>query len=365
MATRDIDFIAGIYDAVLDPNGLAAFTDLLMRSLDSTSAALELVSGGKAGSTIASNIPDAVLAAYRSHYRNVSPFLAMALKHTHPPPGVVVRCGDMLAGGQYWNCEFFVDFARPAGTVWTIGGAVILGPSSFALIGAHRPQGDPDFSDAECLEMARLMAPAGHALRLRDRLGKAAGYAALQLLDFGAAVCDGAGRLVFANAAAEALVRRDGGLGLRGDRLSAELPSEADRLAFLITAAAKEGRAGAMIITGRGDRLFLVLTPLPRRFSGDSERVLITLRSDNAAPLADAETLSALFGLTPAEARVGAALSTGASAAEIARGLGVGEETVRTHIKRLLEKSGAANQRAFIAMLGRLTRPRYALEDSL
>jgi DNA-binding CsgD family transcriptional regulator len=79
--------------------------------------------------------------------------------------------------------------------------------------------------------------------------------------------------------------------------------------------------------------------------------VLITMRAAEPGPCVDAETLMSLFNLTRTEARVGAALSTGAGVTEIAARFDVGEETVRTHVKRLLDKAGVANQREFLAML--------------
>jgi DNA-binding CsgD family transcriptional regulator len=89
-------------------------------------------------------------------------------------------------------------------------------------------------------------------------------------------------------------------------------------------------------------------------FNQAARLVLVTLRAAEASPLVDAGTLISVFGLTPAEARVAVALSTGASIGEITVELGVKEPTVRTHISRLLDKSGAANQREFVALLALL-----------
>jgi DNA-binding CsgD family transcriptional regulator len=57
-----------------------------------------------------------------------------------------------------------------------------------------------------------------------------------------------------------------------------------------------------------------------------------------------ARTLALRFGLTPAEARVLAELAFGLSNPEIAERLGVGVETVRTHVQRILEKLGVRSR---------------------
>ena len=55
----------------------------------------------------------------------------------------------------------------------------------------------------------------------------------------------------------------------------------------------------------------------------------------------DAEVAQMAFGLTPAEARATAMVAGGASVPEAAQTLGVGAETVRSHVKSALAKTGA------------------------
>jgi DNA-binding CsgD family transcriptional regulator/pimeloyl-ACP methyl ester carboxylesterase len=59
-------------------------------------------------------------------------------------------------------------------------------------------------------------------------------------------------------------------------------------------------------------------------------------------PAGDDESLAAdAFGLTPAEARVAARVARGATAPETAQALGLSSETVKTHVKAVLHKTGA------------------------
>ena len=54
--------------------------------------------------------------------------------------------------------------------------------------------------------------------------------------------------------------------------------------------------------------------------------------------------LSEAYGLTPAEGRVLAGLLDGRDPGSIAEALGIAVSTVRTHIKRLYEKTGTSRQ---------------------
>jgi DNA-binding CsgD family transcriptional regulator len=70
-------------------------------------------------------------------------------------------------------------------------------------------------------------------------------------------------------------------------------------------------------------------------------------------PLCD-DICNAIYGLTPAEARVAARLLDGRSAPGIAVDLGLSPLTVRTHIKRVFKKVGVRSQSQLMAALCRI-----------
>ncbi len=71
-----------------------------------------------------------------------------------------------------------------------------------------------------------------------------------------------------------------------------------------------------------------------------------------AAPQAPSvELIQSLFDLTPAEARVARNLSAGDTLDEIAATGGVSRNTVRTHVRGLLEKTGCHRQAEVVALL--------------
>jgi DNA-binding CsgD family transcriptional regulator len=63
------------------------------------------------------------------------------------------------------------------------------------------------------------------------------------------------------------------------------------------------------------------------------------------------EIISQLFGLTPAEATVASALTTGLQPSKIARSLQLSIFTVRNHLKRLYSKTNTTNQHELLHLL--------------
>jgi DNA-binding CsgD family transcriptional regulator len=67
--------------------------------------------------------------------------------------------------------------------------------------------------------------------------------------------------------------------------------------------------------------------------------------------------LMQLYGFTPAELRVAMAMLPGLSVQEVADILGVGEATIRSHLKNMYLKTGTARQAEFLQLLTRATPP--------
>lgn len=65
----------------------------------------------------------------------------------------------------------------------------------------------------------------------------------------------------------------------------------------------------------------------------------------------EAKVAEAAFGLTPAEARAAALVAQGATAPEAARTLGLSPETVKTHMKAILAKTGAKGAKDLARLL--------------
>jgi DNA-binding CsgD family transcriptional regulator len=254
-------------------------------------------------------------------------------------------------------------------------------------IGLHQPEGTERFGAAERRLLDAVLPHLRRALQLRHRLdGVAAagaappGTAALDALSMGVLVVDADLRVLVANAAAEALtagagaalrLRRAVGTGRGGAAARAtiaEAGHRGDRAALgeLVRATALGGRPGGALRLRDADSmpaLAALVMPLPKRLSDapgagmgrTQDRALVLLREVAPSPAAPrADLLRGLFGVTRAEAEVARALSGGATKRAVADARGLREATVRTQVRAILEKTGAANLRDLERLLAGL-----------
>jgi DNA-binding CsgD family transcriptional regulator len=178
---------------------------------------------------------------------------------------------------------------------------------------------------------------------------------AFDQLCVGAIVTDNSGLIIEMNRAAEAIVQLGEGLFIREGRLCARRVFETAKVAKLIAGATDEGSraAGGRMVIGRCDGLpphVLAVMSLHAATVADRRFAMIIV-VDPARYAPSEKDLTDLFGLSPAEARVAAALMTGESLANIAAGSGVQITTVRTQLRSILRKVGVKRQFDLVRIL--------------
>lgn len=134
-------------------------------------------------------------------------------------------------------------------------------------------------------------------------------------------------------------------LTLKRQRLCA--PDAAAALNHALASAARGTRTAVAL--RRAARLPLTLRAEPLPEAGCSG-VLVTLR-DPELDTPDPTLLQALFGLTPTEALVAAGLAQGLDSRELARAMGVQANTIQSHVKRVLLKSGTRRQSQLVSLV--------------
>jgi DNA-binding CsgD family transcriptional regulator len=180
---------------------------------------------------------------------------------------------------------------------------------------------------------------------------------ALDQLTAGVIIADGHAEVIEMNRAAESIVQLEDGLLIRNDRLCARRAFETGKVEKLIAGATVEGRsaasAGRMLI-GRYDGLpayVLSVAPLRIGLAVDNRRFAMVVIVDPAGHSPSERDLAEFFGLSPAEARLAAALLTGKTLARIAADSGIRITTVRTQLGSVLRKVGAERQSDLIRIL--------------
>jgi len=365
--------IGEVYRSATDEAAREALPPAIARLVGGVHAAFWEVDpgNGRPTSRLVTNLPAEAEPLYQAHYHRLDPWMngfdrgrMNAVQH-----GSEIVPDAALARSEYYN-----DFGRRFGTFHLIGTCLSLGGGrdpGAGVVSVLRPRAGEGFTAAEAARFGRLLPHMRRAWQIRRQLagdGAATGWedgaaAVLEGLRAAAAVVDGHGRVLLANAAAEELDRA-GGLHLRGappDRVVyLDGREEARRLHRAIGDAARGGAGmeGWMAL-GPGGSCRVTVSPLPgppgAGMAGGAGLALLVVTP--RAPVTDEAALRrarSLYGLTRTEAEVALALADERSPAEIAAMRRVRLSTIRTQLLHAMGKAGAGDLRALAIRMTRL-----------
>jgi len=307
---------------------------------------------------------------YVSHYAAISPRSAFGEAQSE---GHVSFDHDMLSESEIDKDEFYNDFMIPQGYKYFISANLINNADLFSVFSIQRPLGQDHASAAEIALMRRLTPHLSQAMKIHMRMAiQNAEHQTRDLLvghsTTGVAFLDVTGRVLMLNPAAEDIISDTrNGMDVRDGQIlfgNAANANQTNRLiADAIATAAGTGLkpAGAVLIhRAEGLPLTVIAVPLPQAtgeveglpISPTGPTVALLICDPNRARGLPDSLLRTVFGLTPAECRVAQALAAGQTPGEYADMAGVGIRTVRTHISRLLAKTGARNRIELMRILG-------------
>ena len=161
------------------------------------------------------------------------------------------------------------------------------------------------------------------------------------------------GRVVFVNAAAQRMERKGLIAGLQVDDLRCQAPR--GRMSSLVEGA-MQGRPGAIRVRDlRGDTSLEVraipLPPAAKPLEAFHASAALVISDPLSRADADTDVLRSLFGLSDREQEVAQMLLAGKTTAEVASLLRISRETVRVHIRNLLQKTATHSQHQLVARL--------------
>lgn len=218
-------------------------------------------------------------------------------------------------------------------------------------------RGKPSAKDRAALDALRphLARSALVAARLRLERAEAA-VSALDAMGVPAAVISGSGRVLTANRFFDAMGHVFLPLAFGGVAIT---DSSANRLfqdAMMAMKGADWSSVRSIPLAPASDRAAAIVHVLPLRhaahdiFSGADILVIANeLKPEATAPTA--RILSALFDLTPSEARVAGGLAEGKSLKRISAEMGIGFGSGRTYLARIFNKTGTNQQSQLVALL--------------
>ncbi len=219
------------------------------------------------------------------------------------------------------------------------------------------------------IALGRMLMPhLQRAAEVRRRLGRTellaqAGLAALDILDHGVVLVDGASKLVHANPAAHALFQQADAVRCSNRQLHAATVSATRQFTAMLHRATRreKARAGAVALPRPNGRPLMALT-VPIQWAADWSQagppaaIVCFSRSQLALTERALQPISRVFGLTDAEAKLAAMLLSGLSPSEVAASQGRSVATIRTHLARLMGKTGTSRQTELLPRLLELPR---------
>ncbi len=359
-----------IYDAGLDaalwPEALQRISDLL--GCRRTTLWLQPAAGGMTPLTSAELEPK-VAHDYAQHYHRLDDLRPVTMR---APLGTVLTSSRVIPQAEFVGTEFYNDFARVNDIQDCAQARVFEAAAGCSYFGATRSHRAGNFGSSDIQLLQSLMPHLGRAVRTTLRLLSAdlrsAGTEALlgQLRE-GALLLAADGTVLYANAAAEALLRDADGLMTVRKRLCAANAADDALLRPVLAAAAGANRGGTLAVARPSGRCALVVTVQPAAGRGVQDRdlwgaiaapavLMFVVEPDRDRDAAAIATkLRALYGLTAAEAATACLVAAGKGVPAAAAVLGVGPATARTHLMRVYAKTGTHRQAELAALVGQLT----------
>jgi DNA-binding CsgD family transcriptional regulator len=351
-----LNLIDGIYGAAADFGRWPATLERVADAFGAREASLAAVTAAGVPWLLAPRTDPAYLASYGAYYHPLNRFWQCLIRL---PPGTAAYDQMLLPKDELQGSEFYNDWSAPQGYLAVLGATLFVEDGwrfEFMVPGQH------DFTPEHLRLHAALAPHLTRALQLNQRLARAeiaraAPVEALDRLEQGVVLVDGEARVLFANRAAEAAF--DGGLRLRDRVLRTDNNEETSALHALIDGCRRAGAKdhGGHVCVVRGPErapLSLLVVPLRREafpVPGPRPVAAIFIADPEAVAAPALSQLQDQYGLTRAEAALTLELLKGDGMQAAADRLGVLVATARTHLHRVLAKTGTRRQADLVRLI--------------
>ena len=356
-----VELVGSIYEAALQPQQWQHVLEQVQGYLNATSSILFLrdCNTMDAPFVVSQGLDRQRLQAYHDYYIRKDPNFAYRLDK---PEGTITASHRIVPDAKFLESEYYRDFLRPQGAFYTAGVTLVRDATRIATFGVQRPRPAGPFESEELERLRTLYPHLRRAFQIGRELAgseveRQAMLVLLERLPTGVLLLDEGRRVVFLNRRAQAMLAAGDGLAMTPQGLASadeEFQAALDKLirGAVETGAGRgthPGGALALPFTGGREAYQVLVTPLrTERLRVDVGRgricaaVFVQLR--DSQPTLSVELLRELFGLTPAEARVAAALVQGRKPEEIAADAEISRFTVRAQLSAIYEKLGVHRQ---------------------
>jgi DNA-binding CsgD family transcriptional regulator/PAS domain-containing protein len=368
------DVIASIYDTALDPTLWMAVLEKTARFVGGKAAVLashDTASGAANFNYLWGDDPN-YTAHYMAHLAKTNPIIIPV--HLYCEPGNVFSLSQIASYDEYCRSRIYREWAEPQG--WGDFSHFLTEKSGtrFGHFGVAHAIEESPVGDEPRRKLGLLMPHVTRAVSIAKamhlrKLEAETLSATVDALSAAVFLIGPDETITYANASAQAMLDEGHVLKRAADgRLSAVAPTDRAELgdaiaALTADAAARTGAASVILLNGKnGGRFVAHLVSLT---SGQREQAGRMLGATGAIFVHQAELkrptliqfVAKRFGLTEAESRVLFTILEAGGVQETAAVLGVSDETVRTHLKRLFRKTDTRRQADLVRLIGEMANP--------
>jgi DNA-binding CsgD family transcriptional regulator len=336
-------FIGTIYDTIFKPELWSVILEQVCSELNAKAASVHMVDPvkGKVSLFVEHGTDPAWTALLLSKYATMSPIGAAVLLADLDEP---VSAFDFVDEEEFVASRFYKEWCEPQGYHDMLGALIAKRPTEVGAISATRSHEAGRF-DAGARQYMGNLAP--HVRRavtisglLEQRSVERSHLASvIDQLSVAMILLSRSLGIIKTNRSGSVLLDAGAVATSSGGHLSmTDEPSQS----ALSRALSGEGTEPALIpVRGSDGRAYLAAL-LPVDLKSGVFALLINPQEDDIPPVG--KHLAALFGLTPREISVLMPLLEGSTIDEVAGRLGISADTARTHLKRLMTKTGTSRQ---------------------
>ena len=302
------------------------------------------------------------------HYASRNPWFLSSEAFT---PGRVMTGNELLSNRDLVRTDFYRGLLEPHGLFHCLSGVAVRRGSLIHYISVHRAQEEAAYGEREKAVLSAVLAHMSLALENRWRMRQSGDLTKVMMgvVDrhpHPSLLVDADGRIVHCNRSATAPSLPRAGLCIEGERLAAAMSSDRAGLGEAIREVAKAAASEAVDST-RALHLSVPGVRHPaivsvqaaggvfRMETGEIDQlVLVTARNPDCEHDLRTCPFVRQFGLSPAQARVGVMIISGHSLAETARKLHVSDNTVRSHLKQIFQKTNTHGQMELLHLHARM-----------
>jgi len=310
----------------------------------------------------------------RLYFDKIASFDPLTVGHYFAKIGEPMSVADIMPYDEFLETRAYLEWGRPQGIVDTLNVALDKTATSaaFFAIFRHERQGRVD---DEARRRMRLIAPhvrrsvlIGNVIDLR---ATEAGMLSdtLDSIRGGILFVDAQGKIVYANARGHALLADGLLLRAEGQKIAFADP-EAERALYEVFLAAGKGEAAvgtkgvavALAQAAEGEQYVAHVLPLTSgaRLRAGATYAAVAALFVHKATLnvpSPPEVLARTYKLTPTELRVLLGIVQVGGVPETAIALGIAETTVKTHLRRIFDKTSSSRQADLVKLVAIFSGP--------